>query len=253
MQHIPTLSGLLLALLLWAPLSAHAQQGTSVVVQPRIQSAREYLTGDSLDASQRQSVPGQTIHRFSAFQDSAYVQALRSNVSASLRFATSARLLVASIESTPRTINEPTPAELVARTMSIPSAFLLPSGQEVLQQQIAIANSQYVPGVLLRPMGTGNLQVGLNQIASFFGLTEDVSPTISYVVEQRSDVEVVVYSTQARIIATVFRGTQPPGSYEVTWNGRDESGKGVMNGDYVAEVRIGTERLLRKRMVWPPQ
>jgi flagellar hook assembly protein FlgD len=52
----------------------------------------------------------------------------------------------------------------------------------------------------------------------------------------------------AVIIATMFDGIQSPGDFTYTWNGRDDSGRLLPVGDYVGEVRIGKEKLIRKRI-----
>jgi flagellar hook assembly protein FlgD len=99
-------------------------------------------------------------------------------------------------------------------------------------------------------MGTGNMQVNLNDIAKVFGLGEDVSPDIRYVVDEQLFVEIVVYSSQAMIVSTLYNGVQAPGVYTVTWNGTSQDGRAVADGEYIAEVRLGTQRLMRKRITW---
>ncbi|MBR3090812.1 MAG: hypothetical protein IKH10_02320, partial [Bacteroidetes bacterium] len=81
------------------------------------------------------------------------------------------------------------------------------------------------------------------------GIIEDTSPEIKYSLGMIADVEIVIYSVQAKVIATIFKGTQRPGSYKITWNQRDDKGKKMPYGDYIAEVRIGTDRFVRKRIV----
>ena len=99
-------------------------------------------------------------------------------------------------------------------------------------------------------MGTGNAMINLGDIARVFGFGEDVSPIIRYVVDETIEVEIVVYSTQAMVIKTVFSGIQAPGTYTITWDGREQSGKTATTGEYIAEVRLGGERLMRKRITW---
>lgn len=241
---------LILALLALCAVPALAQQPrTSPVMQPRVLSPAEYLYTDSSRSVEQDAI----ITMMQSAQDSAFDAAMRMDITAAARFAATTRMLQQAWEAQAAVQREPTTWELIAATMNIPSEMLAPSDQEVAQRQIMIANSQYVPGVLLRPMGTGNVQVRMNDIYRFLGLTEDVSPRIVYTVDAPMQVEIVIYSTQALVIATIFRGIQPAGRYEVTWNGMDDTGRFVANGDYVAEVRLGTERLQRKRIVWPAQ
>lgn len=140
--------------------------------------------------------------------------------------------------------------EQINTTMNIPHEIMQPSPQERTQYQLTIANAMYVPGVLLYPMGTGNAMINFNDIAKVFGFGEDVSPVIRYVVDETIEVEILLYSTQAIIVRTLFNGIQAPGTYTITWDGREQNGKQVTDGEYIAEVRLGGERIMRKRISW---
>ncbi len=71
-------------------------------------------------------------------------------------------------------------------------------------------------------------------------------------VDQTIEVTVVIYSSSAVRIATLYNGIQPPGAYEVVWNGLTDNNTPAPKGDYVAEVQLGDQRVSRKRIVWPP-
>ncbi|MBU3699466.1 MAG: hypothetical protein FGM33_05565 [Candidatus Kapabacteria bacterium] len=236
-------------LLLCLPLAAMAQQPTSVLQQPRPLSPTEFITSDT-SQSIRTGIPGQVQAPSSRDQDSLYRSAMELQITAQARFAmsvreTSALLMLSARENARRTI-----WDQIDETMNIPASIFKPRDQEVTQYQLTIANAMYVPGVLLRPMGTGNVQVSFSDIAKVFGIGEDVSPVIRYVVDARLPVEIVIYSTQAMIISTIFSGVQDPGTYTITWNGRAQDGKPVSTGEYIAEVRLGQERIMRKRITW---
>lgn len=224
----------------------------STVMQPRVLSPRDYLYTDTLAARERDAQSAVFAQQQSA-QDSAFKQALQLDITATSRFAAMTRMLQVAWETQKAVKRDPSPWEMAMVTMNIPAEMLQPSPQEMTQRAIAIANSQYVPGVLQRPMGTGNLQVRLSDIYKFLGLVEDVSPRVVYDVDEATYIEIVIYSAQARVINTIFRGGQQAGRYEIIWNGRDDAGRTVANGDYIAEVRFGTARIQRKRIVWPPQ
>jgi hypothetical protein len=145
----------------------------------------------------------------------------------------------------------PSPWENIQRNLDIPAQMLAPSPQEVLQYRLAIANSQKVPGVLLFPMGTGNFSATFGDIARVFGLAEDVSPSIAYRVDETMEVSIVIYSASAIVVRQMFRGVQSVGAYRVEWDGKNDVGRIVPNGDYVAEVRLGTARIVRKRIIVP--
>jgi len=227
--------------------------GGTVLLQPRVLTPEEYLTGDTSRSTGRSSMPGEVSTRYSRVQDSLYKRALSLNVSSSVRFSYDIRSLSAAMTAANELTRRPTQWENIARNMAIPDNILAPTAAEITQYKINIANSMRVPGVLMYPMGTGNFQAKLGDIGKLLGMVEDVSPRIRYVVDETIEISVVIYSTQAIAIATIFRGIQVPGAYEITWNGRDDSGKPAPRGDYVAEVRLGFERLMRKRILWPPE
>lgn len=240
---LPTLSALVMVQI------AYCQQSPSVLQQPRPLSPAEFITADT-SQSVRTGVPGQVQAPSSRDQDSLYRQALELQITAPARFSiatreTSTLLMMMSRENSRRTI-----WDQIDETMNIPASIFKPRDQEVTQYQLTIANAMYVPGVLLRPMGTGNVQISFSDIAKVFGIGEDVSPVIRYVVDEQLPVEIVIYSTQAMIIATLFSGIQEPGTYTITWNGRSQDGKPVQPGEYIAEVRLGRERIMRKRITW---
>ena len=201
----------------------------------------------------RQNVPGEVSTRYSPAQDSAYRQAINVMMSGRIRFAHDVRTLSYTMETTSRLVPQESAWEAIARTMNVPSSIYAPTAQEIVQNRINIANAQYVPGILLYPMGTGNMQVNLGDIGKLLGMQEDVSPRIRYTVDETTEIAIVVYSTQARIITSLFRGIQAPGQYEIVWNGQDDQGRPVYPGDFVAEVRIGSDRIARKRIVWSPR
>ncbi|MBK9249328.1 MAG: hypothetical protein IPM69_14750, partial [Ignavibacteria bacterium] len=142
------------------------------------------------------------------------------------------------------------PWEIARQNLEIPPEYFKPSSQEIASYNYHIARSQDIPGSFPKTAGAG-LQIPLSSIWAFFGLTEDVSPVIRYDVEYSMNVEVVVYSPQARVIAVLLKMHQPTGKYQITWNGRDEKGRRMPTGDYVAEVRLGDERFVRKRIQIP--
>jgi hypothetical protein len=247
-MRTPTLSIIALPCLFTILCTGYAVAQEPLVTQPRRITPAQYLQGDTLRSPDRWAAPGDGVYPYTPEQDSAFVRAMRTPVSAAQRFAHEARTLAELMRFSRAFQRQPSPWELAMKNMDIPSAYYIPTAREVTQHRVHIANSMHVPGVLLWPMGTGNMQVALNDIAKFFGLAEDVSPEIRYSIEADANIEIVVYSTQARVIATVFSGPQSRGSYEVVWNGRDDAGRQAPNGDYVAEVRIGTDRIVRKRI-----
>lgn len=225
----------------------------SVVTPKKPISPRDYILGDTVKTPDRINIPGEVTVQYTSEQDSVYRHDMQVDITAASRFAAAARQLRAALQYTDNNNRPLTLSEAIMQAVNIPAEMYMPTAMEVTQYRIGIANSQYVPGVLLWPMGTGNMQASFGAIGRFFGVLEDVSPDITYDVDETMDVTVVIYSTQAKIIRTMFTGTQGPGRYRMRWNGLDERGLQTANGDYVAEVRLGSTRIQRKRIVWPPE
>jgi len=227
------------------------QDPSSGVVQPRVLSPAEFLTSDGNGDDGRVALPGQVSTHSTAEQDSLYAAALSLRISGAIRFRTSVTETSAMLRFRTELQRQPSIWEQISKTMNIPSAILQPTANERTQYQLTIANAMYVPGVLLYPMGTGNAQINLGDIAKVFGIGEDVSPVIRYVVDETIEVEIVIYSTQAINVNTLYRGIQAQGAYTVTWNGSNQDGKRCVGGEYIAEVRLGGQRIMRKRISLP--
>ncbi|MFM8770771.1 MAG: FlgD immunoglobulin-like domain containing protein [Candidatus Kapaibacterium sp.] len=246
-HRITSLLVLLLAVAC-ATLQMSAQTST-ILQQPRPLSPAEFMTADT-SSTTRPGVPGAGQAESSADQDSSYLKAMLMQITAPTRFAMSVRETSAMLMRQARENSRRTIWDAIDDVMDIPNSIYKPRDKDVVQYQLTLANAMYVPGVLLRPMGTGNMQVSFSDIAKIFGIGEDVSPVIRYVVDEQLAVEIVIYSPQAMIVATLFKGMQEPGTYTLTWNGRAQDGKPVPTGEYIAEVRLGTERIMRKRISW---
>ena len=183
----------------------------SVVMQPRVLSPAEYLTGDTSRVEGRSLIPGAVTGSYTQQQDSLYKEALAIRMSARSRFISHTRAMSDAMATVEALDRRPSDWERLNANMAIPPELLVPTAQERTQYEVNIARSMYVPGVLLTPMGQGNLQVGLGDIAKLFGLAEDVSPRIRYVVDETTEVTIVVYSASAVAVARIFNGIQAPG------------------------------------------
>jgi hypothetical protein len=197
-------------------------------------------------------VGGEVTTVFAPEQDSAFQQAQRESITARVRFADHVRRNAAAIEASQALSKEPSAWEQAMRSLAaIPPEMLMPTADQRVQYDINIRNSQYVPGVLLYPMGSGNLKVGLSDVARILGLTEDVSPHLAYTVPAPSEVKILIYSPSALQVRLLYHGLQRPGSYQIDWDGRDDSGHSVWRGDYIAEIQVGEHYILRKHIVLP--
>jgi flagellar hook assembly protein FlgD len=72
----------------------------------------------------------------------------------------------------------------------------------------------------------------------------------SYAVPRRSQVELAVFDVRGRRVATVTRAEVPAGEHVIEWLGRDDAGRPVASGQYVAWLRVQgpgvDERVSRK-------
>ena len=141
-----------------------------------------------------------------------------------------------------------TPGNYLSSTFQrMPSNVFEPLPNELVQHRIGIINALSVPGIYNHNIS--GINFNLRDVATFLGMLEDVSPEIKYQLNVTADVEIVIFNVSAIAVAKIFSGTQKPGKYTIFWNGKDDAGKKVRNGDYIAEVRIGQQSFVRKRIV----
>ena len=192
--------------------------------------------------------PDQESSIYAPFQDSIYNRFLKMNIPARTLFNYNLALGDATWKDLQnQTMQNPYQAAMDALARLPESAFL-PTGVERTLYETNLQMSQFVP--FQNPHLFG-LKVPLSDIAQVLGLSEDVSPVIVYSLDGPLDVEIVIYSIQAKVIATLYKGRQNEGSYKITWNLRDDYGRRMPSGDYISEVRIGESKFVRKRIVIP--
>jgi hypothetical protein len=145
--------------------------------------------------------------------------------------------------------NSDLPYQAALKSLAVvpPSAFI-PSGQEQVLYESNLEAAQYIPFVSQPRYG---LKIPFHDIGQFLGLIEDTSPDIYYSIDSPEYIQVVIYSLQGIVVATIYDGKQAPGNYKITWNFRDDNGRRMLAGDYIGEVRIGNSKFLRKRIVVP--
>lgn len=237
-------------------ITALAQQDSSkintIIKKPRKLTPLQTITGDSLVRDtipvNESLIPGSK-NTFTPEQDSAYYRMLRLGMAPGTLAQLHAKIISLGFANM-REQEQENPFAIALRNLDLPPEYYQPRSEDIVQREVMIARSQAIPTG--RPAGMrGGVSIGLNEIATFFGLAEDVSPVITYVVEFAMPVKVIVYSTAAREVAVMFQGVQTAGKYQLTWNGRDDKGRPMPSGDYVAEVRLGNDRFIRKRITIP--
>ncbi len=248
---------ILMALMLFISVNAfsQAQKDTkkSIIETQNDISPLQKFIGDSIrtvrNNSDKSVMPGKIGDVYSSEQDSNYFRALKLKISATSRFAQDLKKFegnwVAEREAT-----SGIPLSVAAKNMFIPKEILSPTAAQQVMHDYNTMQSLSVPFIrTYNPMS--GLQVSLSTIGQFLGLVEDVSPNLEYKIDYGTEVEVVIYSMKAYVIATIFKGQQSPGSYKFTWNARDDNGRRVVSGDYIGEIRIGKEKYVRKRIYIP--
>lgn len=69
-------------------------------------------------------------------------------------------------------------------------------------------------------------------------------------IPERGVVEVSVYDVAGRRVRSLFEGMRDAGAHELSWDGRDDSGRAVAAGAYFVELRIdGQQRATRKSVL----
>jgi flagellar hook assembly protein FlgD len=69
---------------------------------------------------------------------------------------------------------------------------------------------------------------------------------ISLSLRDAGTVEVAVYDVQGRRVATLFHGSAPAGTLELTWKGDDSKGRTVASGVYWLRAAAGGETFTRR-------
>ncbi len=65
---------------------------------------------------------------------------------------------------------------------------------------------------------------------------------IEYELNNREDITIDIYNIQGQKIKTIIRQkTQPPGKYQIIWNGTDKNGKEVIYGTYLIRLQAGRQ------------
>jgi len=71
---------------------------------------------------------------------------------------------------------------------------------------------------------------------------------IQFALPKKSEVRIVIYNMLGQKVKTLVDGFLSPGKYEITWDGRDESGRAVASGVYIYKFET-PEYVASKKMV----
>ena len=73
--------------------------------------------------------------------------------------------------------------------------------------------------------------------------------TITYSLPEDSQISISIYNIKGQEVKSLVTGTQPAGSYNISWNGKDESGKDVTSGIYFYKLRTQNNETTRKMLL----
>ncbi|MBC8414870.1 MAG: T9SS type A sorting domain-containing protein [Candidatus Cloacimonetes bacterium] len=72
---------------------------------------------------------------------------------------------------------------------------------------------------------------------------------IAYSLPEDSQISISIYNIKGQKVKTLVTGTQPAGSYNVSWEGKDESGKDVTSGIYFYKLKTKNNEITRKMLL----
>ena len=72
---------------------------------------------------------------------------------------------------------------------------------------------------------------------------------IAYALPRESQVRLNVYNVSGQLVRSLKNETQKPGSYQVTWDGKDQNGRMVASGVYLYRMEAGDFRKTQKLVV----
>ena len=73
--------------------------------------------------------------------------------------------------------------------------------------------------------------------------------TISYSLPNESEILLTIYNIKGQKVKELIKGTQPAGSYNVSWDGKDEYGKDVTSGIYFYKLKTQQNEIIRKMLL----
>lgn len=227
------------------PIKTTGADSTQVLVQDAqgtdSTSQAQTEPSDSVKVSQPVETPA-TPEVYTPAQNMAYQEAIEIEMAPNVRLKLAIQETI--MEWQLSIAEEPDEWDQILANLNIPRAQLQPSGREQVFRQYAMNQAKDVDSPVPTSPGFKGLEIPLSDIGQFLGLTEDVSPTITYDVTFATNVAVVIYGADARKVADLQRPRfQRPGKYVLTWNLKDNNGRPMPAGDYIAEVQIGLDAL----------
>ncbi len=110
--------------------------------------------------------------------------------------------------------------------------------------EVILQNSETGTVQILGDSGTNTateeeIEAALHRLFQNYPNPFHTSTTIAYEVEKAGPVTVMVYDVLGRRVRTLVDETQPVGTYQAVWDGRDGGGQPVAAGTYFYRLRVG--------------
>jgi len=75
------------------------------------------------------------------------------------------------------------------------------------------------------------------------------STTISFDIQQAGEARLTIVNVRGEVVATLAQGHIQPGSYQVTWDGKNSQGQTMAAGNYIAILTKGNEQVSRNMLM----
>ena len=85
-----------------------------------------------------------------------------------------------------------------------------------------------------------------NRLAQNFPNPFNGTTTIDFSISAPAVVDLALYDPAGRLVRVLVRGRREAGKHVVTWNGRDDAGRGTASGVYFLRIRAGSFSATRK-------
>jgi len=103
-----------------------------------------------------------------------------------------------------------------------------------------------------------NITIGINEqedISTIYSLSQNYpnpfnsSTNFNYSVPSKTDVKIVVYDLFCKEIKTLVNESKDAGTYNITWNGKDNDNRQVSTGVYFCKMQAGSFQKRMKMML----
>jgi hypothetical protein len=94
-----------------------------------------------------------------------------------------------------------------------------------------------------------------NQITTGFKITQNYpnpfnsATTISYDLSKSTHIELTIFNILGQKVKTLVNSRQPAGTYQIQWDGSDNSGRNVASGIYLYRLKAGEFVQIRKMIL----